>query len=495
MNDTPRDWSVDIHENGRSGNVVYREASGSLSFHWEFGGGEIVAIIYVGDEIAWRQQPPWASCRRAEILQRLAAEVIRQKAAGCTAEFDDPRGWINLRQTSPPPQLTDTKAQFLRGSEAKSKIMFITAIVLLVGSVAVWGGLRLLSIRVPHGTPLGESVRATGEIATLIQTLESYVPSLHRNPSNDRYSLSLFLYPLDGSSPGRMIPLAKHLRAEESSWAKLLGSDGRNLWYRLKDLGGVELSSGKILGPPNLRAANPSLSETWGDPRRVSVDKRLHVTLADYRTVLEINPETLKATPAPVERTSAALPLTPNVQDFLCAGFRPSPTEWMGLHSLSEAGREYKPKSWLSRANRQTDAKEMRRFYRAQLGPELAKGNREILSITPLSNEEYLNAAMVRSGLGEEALRMSAPDGFLMVFTSAPGLAGTLVVARVNADGKVLWQTNTGIDRFKLSQIFPDARCIAFIGTRPAVPNKVPEPILAIIDTQSGALSPVSLWK
>jgi hypothetical protein len=92
-----RDWSVEIGENGRDGTVLYREPGGALSFYWEFGGGDVVAIVTVGDEAAWRKQHAWALPRRAEILQRTAAEVIRQKAPSCRAEIDDRHGWIHLR--------------------------------------------------------------------------------------------------------------------------------------------------------------------------------------------------------------------------------------------------------------------------------------------------------------------------------------------------------------------------------------------------------------
>ena len=89
----------------------------------------------------------------------------------------------------------------------------------------------------------------------------------------------------------------------------------------------------------------------------------------------------------------------PRIEQFLSSGVRPSPTQWLGLRSPREAERDFKPRSWLTRAeHRATDAKESRRFHRGQLGPELDRGNREILSIAPLPGEAYLNAAFVRSG-------------------------------------------------------------------------------------------------
>ena len=75
-----RDWSVGIEETGRNGSVTYRDAAGSLSFYWEFGGGDTVATLEVGTESEWRSRPPWAAARRTEILRRIADEVIRQKA-------------------------------------------------------------------------------------------------------------------------------------------------------------------------------------------------------------------------------------------------------------------------------------------------------------------------------------------------------------------------------------------------------------------------------
>ena len=94
-------WSVSVHEDGRSGKVIYRDRSGSLSFYWEFGGGDVVATIQVGDAATWQRQHSWAAGYRAEILRRVGDEVIRQKAPGCRAEIDDRQGWIYIQQAQP----------------------------------------------------------------------------------------------------------------------------------------------------------------------------------------------------------------------------------------------------------------------------------------------------------------------------------------------------------------------------------------------------------
>jgi hypothetical protein len=489
-----RDWSVSIEEEGRFGSVTYREPGGVLSFHWEFGGGDTVASIQVGDEALWRAQHPWAAGRRAEILRRVAAEVVRQKAPGSRAEIDAKAGWINLRASSggpPKPRSTHPGSFVTRLTTLK----LVLALVVLGAVVGAVGLRKLFMISSPTGFPIGLSVRAPGHIATLVQTLEPYVPSLHRNPANDRYRLALFLYPVDGSSTGRMVPIAEGRPTGEFQLAKLLGSDGRTVWFAVNEIGGLNLTTGKLVGPAELRRANPSLNDAWDDPRRISFDQRLRLTSPDRRTVLEVDPETLQAVAARDKGRAPSLPLDPTAQDFLSSGVRPSPTEWLGLHSPREAERDYRTKSWLTRSSRPEETREMRRFYRGSLGPELDRGYRQILSMTQSSGDEYLNAAFVRSGANADPLRLSDPDGFLMIHTSTPGLTGTVIVARVDTAGKLVWRVDTGIDRFKLLQILPDARFAGFIGTRPPVPDKVSEPILVVVDTQSGSVSTSSLWK
>ena len=491
------DWSVVIEAKGRSGTVQYREPGGSIPLAWEFGGNDVVAIIYFENEAAWHARYPWTMGRRVEILQRVAAEVIRQKAPGCRAEIDERAGWINLQQQPPaaPPRITPPTNPHLAFRQRKAKLMTILAAIVLVVAIAAIGFKMLFSVKSSTGTPHGRSIRTPEHIATLIQTLEPYVPSLHRNPANDRYRLALFLSPLDGRSPARLISLTRHRPIQEFALVKLLGCDGTTVWFNLNAIGGVNLKSGKLIGEAELRRANPSLDEPWDDPRRMEFDQRLRIVSLDRQRIYEVIPETLQAVPVQVNHNSTRLPFDPGTDEFLSSGVRPSPTEWLGVLSKQDATGGYKPGSWLARLNRADDAKEMRSLHRAQLGPERDRGNREIVSLEPISNDDYLNAAFVRTAPEADPIRLSSPDSFLMVYTSKPGLSGTLMLARVDATGRIVWKTDTGIDRFKLSQILPDTRFIAFTGTRPSVPDKVSEPVLVIIDTQSGAASTVSLWQ
>src|SRR5690606_7173714 len=111
---------------------------------------------------------------------------------------------------------------------------------------------------------------------------------------------------------------------------------------------------------------------------------------------------------------------------------------------------------------------------------------------------EYRNAFFLRMDEKSEPLRVANPDSVLMLHTSNGGLAaqGTLLVSRVAIDGaSLLWTVDTGIERFKLEQILPGERLTAFVGTRPPVPDKVSEPLIVLVDHDTGALATHSLWQ
>ena len=95
---TSEQWSVKVTESGRFGSVDYRETAGCISFYWEFGGGDTVAFIWIEDLAVWSTRHPWAVERRREILERVAHEVVRQKAPTCRAEIDDQNGYIYIRE-------------------------------------------------------------------------------------------------------------------------------------------------------------------------------------------------------------------------------------------------------------------------------------------------------------------------------------------------------------------------------------------------------------
>ena len=117
-------------------------------------------------------------------------------------------------------------------------------------------------------------------------------------------------------------------------------------------------------------------------------------------------------------------------------GGHPSPTKWLALLSPKEAAAEYRLKSRPSPLSRAKNAKQMRRFHRAELGREADRGMREIRSLTAASSEEYFNAAFVRTAAAKEPIRLHGPESFLMTYSAGSGLGASLVVARVDTTAK-----------------------------------------------------------
>ncbi len=488
---------VEITESGRSGSVVYREPASSLAFYWEFGGGGTVAIIQVSDASAWKARPSWAAGRRGEILRFVADEVIRQKAPNCRWEIDEDAGCILLREgarNTPRPPDPGT-SWVLRYTKLKMKLGLVVLVVSASAAALFWFKNKVLVIDPGKGTPFGLSVRTDEHIATLIQTLVPYTPSLNRDHSRDEYRMSIFLVPLDGRSPGQLIPVSDELSPSAFRLAKILGSDGRTLWFDANGIGGVELRTDELVTAEDLRKANPALdADWWEDTRGMEVEGRLRITTRDRSRAVEIEPGTLMAAPIDPPR-STAWPFAPAPTSYLCAGLFTAPNEWLGLHSASEVERQFKPKSWLRRVERADDAKEMRLFHRGVLDPDTSTTSHRILTMSPVGKEEYLNAAFLRTDDKSEPLRLSSPAGGLIVYTSASGPKGTLMVARVDTGGTVLWKVDTGIDRFNLSQILPSESAVAFVGPRQMVAGKVSEPLLVIVENASGKVVTHSLWR
>ncbi len=78
---------------------------------------------------------------------------------------------------------------------------------------------------------------------------EACAPGLHRDPSKDRYRIGVFLVPLDGSSGGRLAPIAGNRPAADFELAKFLAHDGRTPWFDVAGLGGVDLRIGARVAP------------------------------------------------------------------------------------------------------------------------------------------------------------------------------------------------------------------------------------------------------
>jgi tetratricopeptide (TPR) repeat protein len=92
------EWRVELPLGGRDGYIGYHEGDRVAPFYCEVGGGVVMAIIHIGAPTDWNRLYPWAANRRTEILQRLIAEVIRQRELKCKADIDEKSGHIFFRE-------------------------------------------------------------------------------------------------------------------------------------------------------------------------------------------------------------------------------------------------------------------------------------------------------------------------------------------------------------------------------------------------------------
>lgn len=495
---------VTITEQGRSGSVTYAEEGHAISGWWEFGGGDVVVVVSMGTRQHWERSHPWALDQRAGILRTVAGEVIRQRAPSCTADIDEERGDILLRQgegganAGTGAGTTDqAKAETFvrRYSNLKAMVGIGLLAVALLGGALFWFGKKVLTVAPASGVPLGDCVRTDSHIASLIQTTDPHLPEISGRGGKETSSISILLIPLDGAKP-QLIPVVKELSGSGYSLARILGSDGRTLWFDCTGLFGVRLRDYALITTEELRQANPALDAAWWeDPRGMDiVDGRLHIINADRSAALDVDPGTWKATtvtPKPsndrFERHEPA--------DHLAAGFITSAGTWLGLHAAEELEGEFTVKSWIKKVESAEEVERPRRFCAAELEPASMGGLFRILRIAPISDTAYLNAAFLRMDGKSEPLRLNDPESALMVHTDRSGLGGKLIVSRVDVQGKALWSADTGLDRFALQQILPGTDACAFVGTRPPVEGKLSEPLVVLVDHRTGKMTSHSLWR
>ena len=326
-------------------------------------------------------------------------------------------------------------------------VMAIAAGFLFASGAGSW-----FMVKFPHGSPLGPSVRAANQIATLINTQEEYRASLHPNPADSRVRISLFLQPVDGKSSARKVELARRLNPGNlGPGTRILGYDGHNLWFNVDGIGAWDLQRQRLIRAVDLKTANPSLknlagvdnskdpliaatpirvdpavTDLWGDSRRFDLADRLRVTTPDYQHVYEVDPATLQA----------SLLQEPGGRG------RGQPTFLLGL----------------------------------------------LASLADVQDAQ---------GRVQGAQLRETPNGApsdLMIYASERGLKGTLMVTRMTG-GASRWTADTGIYRAGLQQVLTAPDYVAFVGPRPQVPDKVSEPLLVIVNRETGAVSTTSLWQ
>ncbi len=346
-------------------------------------------------------------------------------------------------------------AWYRRYRSLRFKLALFVGVAALIFGAVMWFGKKVLSVAPASGVPLGECVRTESHIASLIQATDPHLPEISGRGGNTTTSVSIVIIPMDGSEPKKIL-IAEGLTSNQFALAKILGSDGQVLWFDVNGIGGVDLKRMALLQPAEVR-----------DP----------------------------------DVPKSAWPFAISADTYLSAGFIVAPGQWLGLHSAEELMSEFAPKKFLRRVVPQPlrsargDGIPVRRFYRGVLEAPVDEKYHRIISMDPLSNDAYFNAAFLRMDDDAEPIRLTDPDGALMIHTSEPGLKGTTVISRIDLDGRVIWSVDTAIDRFKLLQILPGKESFAFVGTRLPVPDKLSEPLVVIVENETGETSTHSLWR
>ena len=103
----------------------------------------------------------------------------------------------------------------------------VLVVAIIIGGM-VWLGKKTLTVAPASGVPLGECVRTSNHIASLIQATDPHLPNWSGRGGNETTSLSILLIPLDGTEPF-VVPFAKGVEGNGYSLSRIIGSDGRTL--------------------------------------------------------------------------------------------------------------------------------------------------------------------------------------------------------------------------------------------------------------------------
>ncbi len=319
----------------------------------------------------------------------------------------------------------------------------------------------------------GDTIRVGDRFASLVVVLRPPTFFGSRN-TRSRYGVDLVLH--DVTDVGRVDVVTLVEYGDEMKLrndAKLLGWDGRRVWAYAHTLVGLDLKTKQRVGFEELSRANPSLAQFWVDEAKFysvgGAVPKLRLKVADARQ-FELDPVTLTGTPYEDEKWAKAKSHEESMKQwaeynekmtmfgigpgvYFWRGEKPGEGEWFGLMTREEAGNLKESGVPTGRAilNGKTSA-----LWRVQA----REGKR-------VGEVEYLDAGLLREEKAAKPLRLEGPAGYLVMHQSRLGQDGTLVVTRVDMEGKKLWEVNTGIG--KLDQVLPDARYLGLVGEQPKV--------------------------
>lgn len=449
-------WEVRIEERGREGTVHYRDEHGTLSLYKEIGGGNVAASVRLGTRSDWERHHRWALARRDAIIARVASECIRQCAPNCRAEMDEAIGWLNLITDgpAPPPRPSATSspaAMVHKLSSLRRKMAMLVGILVAVAATVLWLAKSMFSITTT-GTPIGDSVRAGDTVATLTQRLEPYVPSLHRDPSKDRYSIGILLHDLTGTVAPRYHEIGGGHAGGALSLSRLLGADRDWVLFQAPELGALEVRSGRIARGAEFEALRARIDA--GRPADAS-------PLAAMRSA---------------DRALLAQ---------LASGGRVSPTRVLLLGDPATLSREHRIGSSIRDVLDASRTREPVRPFIAEVVESNARST--IANLTECPGEPFHRAGFVRAATDGPLLVLDEPRGVLCLHEPQRFPPGNVRLSRLDLDGNSVWQVDLGID--VLEQVIPAHDRLVLRGKLPAAPSTVPTPVLVVIELRSGTLT------
>ena len=80
---------VSFSSSGRSGHVVYDGPEGQLRMYYEFGGGDVIAIIDVPTEAKWATATAIPLEKRMDVLHFVGKTAVQQQTRNGSYEIQD----------------------------------------------------------------------------------------------------------------------------------------------------------------------------------------------------------------------------------------------------------------------------------------------------------------------------------------------------------------------------------------------------------------------
>ncbi len=90
----PKLW---FSQEGRGGDYGYESGDGHFSSWWEFGGGDTLAILSIPTAEFWEAQTGIPLAKRAEVLDFIGRETVRQQTTSGRGTFEVQDGFILIR--------------------------------------------------------------------------------------------------------------------------------------------------------------------------------------------------------------------------------------------------------------------------------------------------------------------------------------------------------------------------------------------------------------